>query len=83
MVLATAVVLLVPFVAMQLTQQIRWTSFDFLVMGGLLFGTGSAFVFTARKTKPKYRVVVGIGFALVLLLIWAELAVGVFTSLGQ
>jgi len=49
--LSTIVLLAVPFIAMQFTSQVVWTWFDFVVAGLLIFGTGVAFVLTARKSK--------------------------------
>lgn len=71
--------LLIPFAAMQFTDAVTWTWFDFAVAGMLLFGMGSAFVLTARKIRGHYAVLV-VGFAAALVLIWVELAVGFFTS---
>lgn len=81
--LATALLLLIPLIAMQFTAEVNWGREDFLVMGLLLFSTGSLFVLVARRVPPRHRPVIGILFAAVLLFIWAELAVGVFTSLGS
>lgn len=79
----TVILLLIPFIAMQLTDEVNWGPVDFIVMSFLLFGMGSLFVLISRKTQRKYRVVIGIILATVLLYIWSELAVGVFTGLGS
>jgi hypothetical protein len=81
--LATALILTVPLVAMQFSDEVVWTISDIVVMGMLLFGTGSLFVLTARKVSRKRRVMLGAVFTLALLYIWAELAVGVFTNIGS
>jgi hypothetical protein len=80
--LATACVLLIPLVAMQFSSEVKWTILDFAVMGALLFGAGSLFVLAARKAR-RYWPAMAIVFALGLLYVWAELAVGVFTDLGS
>lgn len=80
--LATGLVLLVPLLAMQFSDEVNWTLSDFVVAGALLFGTGLLFVLTVRRT-PKYRAVVGMVFAVGLLYVWAELAVGIFTNWGS
>jgi len=81
--LAPALVLLIPLIAMQFTSEVNWTLSDFIIMGVLLFGMGSMFVLVARKTRKEHRLVIGIAFAAALLWIWAELAVGVFTTWGS
>lgn len=91
-VLATGVILLIPLVLTLLnpTASINggqgggwnWTPSDFLVMGALIFGMGSGFVLTARKVR-KHRLAIGVAFAVVLLWIWVELAVGLFTNWGS
>lgn len=81
--LATALILLVPLLAMRFTTEVNWGVGDFIAMGLLLFGTGSAFVLVARRTPRGHRAVIGVMFAAALLWIWAELAVGVFTSWGS
>lgn len=74
-----AVVLLLPLVAMQFTDQVQWTLSDFAVAGLLLLGTGILIELVLRKTKTSsWR---NLGIALILfafLVIWIELAVGVF-----
>ena len=82
--LATVAVLLVPLIAMQFTSEVNWTLSDFVAMGFLMFGIGSLFVLAARKIhKSTNRIAVGIIFGLGLLYIWAELSVGIFTSIGS
>lgn len=79
----SAALLLIPFVAMQFTQEVDWSTGDFLVMGTLLFVTGSTFVFVARKVDRRRWWLVGVLSAAAFLYVWAELAVGVFTNLGS
>lgn len=80
--LATVFILMIPFTAMQFSNEVVWTFSDFIIAGVLLFGTGSLFVLTARRIK-KYRFAIGILFLIALLYVWAELAVGIFTNLGS
>ena len=56
---------------------------DFIVMGCLLFGMSSLYVLAARKLPRERRLFVGVMFVAAFLYIWAELAVGIFTSLGN
>ena len=79
--LATASLLLIPLVAMQFTTEVVWTLLDFVVMGVLLFGTGLTYVLVSRLgTSRTYRVAVGVAVAAGLLLVWANLAVGLVGS---
>jgi len=76
-----AFILLIPLVAMQFTEEVNWNLADFVVAGILLFGTGLTYEFFARKEGTvAYRVAVGIVIAVVFLLIWMELAAGIFGS---
>lgn len=79
----TGLILLIPLLAMQFTQEVNWDATDFVLMGFLLFGTGSLFVLVSRKLPRKYWGVVGILFAAALVYVWAELAVGIFTNWGS
>ena len=74
-----AIILLIPFIAMQFTEEVSWTVSDFIVMGILLLGTGLLFELVLRKvTKIKYRTFLLVAIILTFLLVWAELAVGIF-----
>lgn len=77
-VIATALLLLVPFVAMQFTDGVRWSVFDFVVAGVLLSGTGFVYELVASRagtTWHKLAVAMAVGAGL--LLIWVNLAVGI------
>jgi len=64
---------------MQYTDEVNWTPFDFAIAGILLFGTGLIFDLVIRKIKSiKSRIAISVVLLIVLLLIWAELAVGIF-----
>lgn len=74
-----AFLLFIPLVAMQFTDQVDWSLFDFLIMGILLLGTGLMIELVLRNVKKlKYRLVLCGAILFVFLLIWAELAVGIF-----
>ena len=74
-----ALLLLIPLIAMQFTNEVNWTPSDFLAMGALLLGTGLACELVMRKvTKTGYRIAICGAFVVALVLIWAELAVGIF-----
>ncbi len=74
---AAALLLLIPYIAMKFTDEVKWTAFDFIAAGVLLLGTGLACEFVLRKVKTvPYRIAICAGILLVLFIIWAELAVG-------
>ena len=79
--LGTGLILLIPLVAMQFTEEVKWGVFDFIFMGALLFCTGLAFVLLARKARTvSYKAGVGIALAAGLLLVWVNAAVGIIGS---
>lgn len=64
---------------MQFTDEVNWGVFDFIVAGVLLFGTGLIFELILRKVKTKKSQIATIVILFILLiLIWVELAVGIF-----
>lgn len=71
--------LLIPLVAMQFTNEVNWSGFDFLVMGILLLGTGLICELVLRKVKKRTsRLVLCLAVLGVFILVWMELAVGIF-----
>lgn len=77
-VLGTAILLLIPFIAMQFTDEVNWTLMDFIIAGALLLGTGIMCEIALRKiTNIKFRIAVCVVIILIFLLIWAEFAVGI------
>lgn len=82
-ILGTVGVLLVPLIAMQFTSEVNWDLFDFLVAGALLLGTGSLFVLLSQKFRgAQSRIILGCMLLLLLIVIWADLAVGIFNIPG-
>ena len=78
-VLAVVLILLIPLITMQFTNEVNWNVFDFVVMGSLLLGTGLMCELVIRKVKNKdYRIGILAVIVVALFLIWAELAVGIF-----
>ena len=74
-------VLCIPLLAMQLTDEVVWSWADFVVAGVLLLGFGLLIEASQRKLKSKKkRLVVCVGLLLGLVVIWAELAVGIFNT---
>jgi len=77
--LVISVLLLIPLVAMQFSTEVDWSLNDFVIMGLLLLGAGLTIELILRKVKgfKKKLMLCGLVF-LSFLLIWAELAVGLF-----
>ncbi len=78
-VLTTIILLLIPLISMQFTDEVNWTLFDFIVAGALLLSVGLLIELVLRKINTNKNciailVCILIGF----ILIWAELAVGIF-----
>ena len=77
--LAVTLLLLIPLIAMQFTNDVKWTALDFIVAGVLLFSTGLMCAFVIIKVKKvKYRIIICMALLTALLLIWLELAIGIF-----
>jgi hypothetical protein len=77
--LIVTILLLIPLIAMQFTDEVNWTLTDFIAAGVLLLGTVVMCEFIMRKvTKTKHRIVLYAIILIVLVLIWIELAVGIF-----
>ena len=77
--LTVAVLLSIPLIAMQFTNKVDWSLFDFIIMGTLLLGIGLLCELVIRNVnKIEYRVAVCAVVLLAFFLVWAELAVGIF-----
>ncbi|PHR11099.1 MAG: hypothetical protein COA40_12260 [Aequorivita sp.] len=77
--IVVAIILLIPLIAMQFTDEVNWDLFDFIVMGGLLLGTGLSCEIVLRMVKNTTHRIIICGIILIMLfLVWAELAVGIF-----
>lgn len=73
-------ILLIPLIAMQFTDEVNWTAFDFAAAAVLLFSAGLLCELALRKIRDvKYRVAACGVLLTALLVIWAELAVGIFS----
>lgn len=74
-----ALILLAPLVAMQFTDEVRWTGFDFAVAAGLLIGAVGGYQLAACFIQdPRWRVLLGGGLLLFVMIVWAQGAVGIF-----
>jgi hypothetical protein len=73
--------LLLPFLAMQVTDEVKWGIADFVIFGAMLAGVGGTYELMAWKTSnTAYRSAVGIALAAAFLLAWINLAVGIIGS---
>ena len=76
-----ALIMMLPLVAMQFTDEVVWDETDFIVAGILLFGTGLGYELVARKMgNIAYKSAVGVALAAVLILVWINGAVGLIGS---
>ena len=71
--------LLIPLIGMTITDEINWSPFDFFTMGSLLILLGIGINLVISRVKNlKYRALyIGV-VVIIFMLIWAELAVGLF-----
>ena len=78
---AAALVLLIPSIAMQFTDEVRWSVADFVVAGALLLGVGVPLDLAMRKAgNAAYRWAAGLALVTAFLLIWVNGAVGILGS---
>jgi hypothetical protein len=76
--IVVAIILMIPVVAMQFSDEWNWGPLDFVFMGILLFGTALAYELIARKGgTAAYRAAVAVACAATVLLIWMNAAVGI------
>lgn len=76
-----AFVLLLPFLAMQVTREVDWNATDFIIIGAMLAIAGGTIELGARMSRNwSYRGGVGVAVATTFLLIWVNLAVGFLGS---
>ncbi|WP_431159278.1 hypothetical protein [Winogradskyella poriferorum] len=71
--------LLIPLIGMTITDEINWSPFDFFTMGSLLILLGIGINLVSSRVKNLKNRVLYIGILVIIfMLIWAELAVGLF-----
>lgn len=71
--------LLAPAVAMQFTTEVAWGPKDFATLALMLIVAGVAFELAAwRAMRPLQRSLAGAAISVGFLLVWAQLAVGVW-----
>ena len=73
--------LLIPLFGNIFSNQVNWSLFDFIIMGILLGMLGIIIHFILEKVRDKtFRIVPIIVVLIIFLMIWAELAAGIFGS---
>jgi hypothetical protein len=77
---ATAIILLLPLIAMQFTNEVNWTVSDFAFAGGLLVGSGIIYELAARAGNLAYQAAVVMALCAVILIMWTTGAVGIIGS---
>ena len=83
-VLAVAAILAIPLIAMQFTDEVQWSTGDFVMMGAILLSAGLAYELIARRSgKTMYRVTFATTLLGALLLFWVNGAVGIIGSENQ
>lgn len=73
--------LIIPLIGIILTNMVDWSVFDFLLMGSLLLALGIVIELTIINFKQFNTRIAIISFILLIfLMMWIELAVGIFNS---
>jgi hypothetical protein len=79
-----ALMLLLPLLAMQVTDEVDWDVADFAIFGAMLVGAGGTYELAARMTgNTAYRAAVGVAIAAAFILVWMNLAVGIIGTEGN
>ncbi len=78
---AAALILLLPLVAMQFTDEVNWDVADFALFGALLIAVGVPYELAVRTTgNNAARAAVGIALGAAFILVWVNGAVGIIGS---
>ena len=79
--IVTLVILLLPLIIMQFTDEVDWGLADFAVAGALLIGSGITYELISGKVNNiVYRAAVGLAVLTAFILIWVNFAVGIIGS---
>jgi hypothetical protein len=79
MFLGVVLLLLLPLIAMQFTNEVHWTALDFFAMALILSLCVLSIEFVCRRVKIKmHKMLYIICVFMLFLLLWIELAVGIF-----
>lgn len=74
----SAALLALPWVAMRFSQEVNWTTSDFVIFGAMLLTACLAFEVALRRVHSLgKRLMAAVGIAALFGLVWAQLAVGI------
>lgn len=77
----TLILLLIPLIASLISDEVHWNINDFILMGFMVFTTGTIGINVLKVIKnKKIRWITITLLCLMFLLVWAELAVGIFDT---
>jgi len=79
-IILTVLILLVPLLLMQFTAEVNWDLVDFLVMAALLSCAITTYLIITQK-HPNGKIKIALVVLICFLVVWVELAVGLFSSL--
>ena len=72
---------MIPTFAMLFTDEVRWSLFDFVIMGLMLVALGVGVRLVAQRVQGSTRLfLINAIIILLFLLLWGEIAVGLFGS---
>jgi hypothetical protein len=78
---AAAALLLLPWVAMQFTDEVKWDGADFAFAGALVAGAGLAYELAVRPGASRaWRAGMAVALATAVMMVWANAAVGLIGS---
>jgi hypothetical protein len=81
---AAALILLLPLIAMQFSDEVNWGLEDFMAIGLLVLGIGLTFEAVVRLTgNMVYRAAVGVALAAAFMLVWISIGVGIIGKDGD
>ncbi|KQT21815.1 hypothetical protein ASG31_00260 [Chryseobacterium sp. Leaf404] len=76
-----SILIVAAFIANYVVEGFNWTGSDFLIAAILLFGTASfIYMILNSKLSVRAKTMISIVIVLILMVIWVEMAVGLFGS---
>lgn len=76
--LIPAIILMLPVLAMLFSDEVNWSAFDFIIAAILLYGASFAIYLSATLKTKWLRIGLMAAIFMILVLVWGELAVGLF-----